>query len=709
VIRSLILVGRGRSRGPAPTPAAPLLAGAALLLLAVPAWAGGTAAFRVSSFADLNKGEPLGTFISSKGEVTAGRDSKRLKSPQASMVWSSVRDGATVYFGTGDEASLWAVKDEQVRKVADLDGVLVTALVRGPNGKLLAAVMPKARIVEVDPASGKWRELGRLPSKHVWALIHDAKARTIYAAGGSPGTLYTLPEAGGKPAVYYESGESHLLSLTRDRGGALLAGSSDSAILFRITGKTKGMALHDFDATELRDVAVAADGTLWVAVNKFERRTSGLPRFDRSEDGEEGTAFKAGASDKAAKKPKPKVRPQELRPGARSGKGALFAIDPNGRVDEVLSLDTGYFTRLEIDDKGVVWAADGAKGKVYLANPDRTVVTAFDFPERQVLALAISGGTPYLGTGDAGAIYKVSAGRGAKPVYESHVFDGKFSSRWGNLQLQASEGIRLESRSGNTAKANKTWSGWTAAKMFSKTVGRVLSAPARYLQLRFTWQGGKDGVLRSFTAYYQPQNQRARVTDVTVGGAGSDEKKDKEKRSAKMKIKWKTENPDGDALVYRVYYREELGVTWRLTSGHDPLEKAEYDWDTEPVPDGYYRIKVVASDEKDNPEDTTLTDWELSERVLVDNRKPEVVGLTVRRPWVSGMAKDSYSTIKRVEYSIDGGTWHMVGALDGIFDSPAEAFRVKIPDNLGPGAHVIAVRALDEADNMGVAQARFVR
>ena len=127
--------------------------------------------------------------------------------------------------------------------------------------------------------------------------------------------------------------------------------------------------MHDFDASELRDVVVGADGTLWLAVNKFERRTSGLPRFDRAEEGEEGTSIKSTSSAKAAQKAKPKVRPQELRPGARSGKGALFAIDPSGRVDEVLTLDSGYFTRLELDAEGVLWAGDGAHGKVYLVRP----------------------------------------------------------------------------------------------------------------------------------------------------------------------------------------------------------------------------------------------------------------------------------------------------------------------------------------------------
>jgi hypothetical protein len=484
-----------------------------------------------------------------------------------------------------------------------------------------------------------------------------------------------------------------------------------------VSAKGKGLALHDFDATEVRDVAVTAEGKIWIGVNKFERRTSGLPRFDSSDDGEEGTAIKSGSSaGKVPAKPKPKVRPQELRPGARSGKGALFSMDPSGLLDDVLTLDTGYFTRLELDPSGLLWAGDGSQGKVYMVHGDRTVVTAFDLPERQVLTLAVGGGgNQYLGTGDAGAIYRILAGPGARRAYLSQVFDGKFQSRWGNLQYQASEGIRMESRSGNTAKPDKSWSGWTAARPLSRGLARLGSPAARYLQLRMSWQGrAGDGVLRSFTAYYQPQNQRARITEISLGG---DDKKDKDKdkdktkdrSSLKLKIKWKTENPDDDTLVYRLYYREELGVTWRILSGPEPLEKTEFEWDTESVPDGYYRIKVVASDEKDNPEETALTDSDISERVLIDNRKPEVVGLTVKRPWVSGLARDSYSPIRRIEYSLDGGPWRLVGSLDGIFDSSAEAFRFRLPDGLAPGTHVVAVRALDETDNMGVAQVRFVR
>jgi hypothetical protein len=683
-----------------------IAAGLGVLTLGATVAAAPTATFKVSTFAELNKGEPDGTFISSRGEVLPGRSSTRLKGESAALFWTSVRspDG-TVYFGTGDEARLIAVKNNAVRVVADLKAVLVTALAIGPGGKILAATMPGAKLIEVDPGTGKWRQLASLPCKQIWGLLHDSRAGAIYVASGSPGKLFRLPAGGGAPEVWFDPSETHLLSIARERDGSILVGSSENAILYRVSGKGKGVAVHDFDASELRDIVVNSEGVIYVAVNKFDRRTSGLPRYDAAEDGEEGTTFKPAAppAGKAAAKPKPKVRPQELRPGAKTGKGALFTIDPNGRVEELLSLATSYFTDLELDESETLWAGDGSQGKVYLAYQDRTVVTAFDFPERQVLTVAVQGKELYLGTGDAGAIYRISPAPDGTPAYLSQIFDAKFVSRWGNLKLQASEGIKLESRSGATAKPDKTWNGWRSAKG-GAGLAQLQSPAGRYLQLRFKWQGKKMGVLRSFVAYYAPQNQRGRVSEVTVGSDGK-----ALQHSSKLKVKWKTENPDSDTLVYRIYVREEMGSIWRLISGHDPLEKAEFEWETEAVPDGYYRLKVLASDERDNPQETALTDSEVSERVLVDNRKPDLTGVAVKAGWVSGIARDTQSIIKRIEYSIDGGPWRLAGANDGIYDSSAEGFRVKLPEGMNPGTHVLAVRAYDEADNIGVAQIRFLR
>ena len=678
------------------SPILPLLFAAAAL--ASPAWAVPTATFKVSTYDELNKGEPQGTLISSKGEVLAGRGSAKLKGgPKALMMWSSARIGGTVYFGTGAGGALLAVKDNKVRKVTELDAILITTLAAGPGGKLLAGTMPDARIVEIDPRSGKQKELARLPSEHVWDLLYDKKAKRIYAAGGAPGKVYSVPAGGGKPTVYYDPDEKHMLCLARGPKGAILAGSGNKAILYRITGKGKASALQDFDATELRDVEVARDGTIYVGVNKFSLKTGGLPRYDRSKKGEGGTTMKF----KKEKAKPAKYRASELRSGAKSGQGALYRIKGDV-VEQMVALKSGYFTDLQLDQNDMLWAGEGSKGKVFWVQKDKTVLSAFDFTERQVLALAVDGKQQYVGTGDAGAVYRVQGGPGAKPSYLSEVLDAKVTAHWGAVHYRTSGRLAIASRSGYTTKPDKTWAAWRAAGRHGADRLKLNSQPGRYLQLKFTWAAPYKGVLRSFTTYYRPVNQRAKITEITVAGPAKDKP-----RTPKLKLKWKVTNDDKDALVYRVEMREELGKAWRRISGTKALEKAEFEWDTEAVPDGYYRVRVVASDEKENAPQHTLTDTRISARLLVDNRKPTVTGLAARYPQVSGTARDSYSPVKRIEYSIDGENWRLVGPLDGIFDSPGEAFRFKLPADVPRGDHVLAVRAFDEAGNVGVAQVKF--
>ena len=674
-----------------------LLAGSALLATSL-AGAVPTATFKVSTADELNKGEPQGTLISSKGEVLAGRGSAKLKGPKALMMWATARDHkGTVYFGTGAGGTLLSVKNNKVRKLADLKAILITTLAPGPRGKLLAGTMPDARILEVDTRTGKYRQLAKLPTEHVWALLYDAKAKRIYAASGAPGKVFSIPAGGGKPTVYYDPEEKHLLCLKRGPKGALLTGSANKAILYRISGKGKATAIHDFDATELRDVEVTSDGAIYVAVNKFSLKTGGLPRYDAAKKGQGGTAMKFPK--KKAKKAK--FRASELRTGAKAGQGALFRIKGD-TVEQLIALKTGYFTDLELDPSGVLWAGEGSKGKVFLVRKDRTVLSAFDFSERQVLSVAVAGKQQYLGTGDGGVIYRVQAGPGKKPAYLSEVLDTKVTAHWGAVHYRTSGRLALASRSGHTTKPDKTWTPWRDAGRHGTDRLKLNSPSGRYLQLKFTWAAPFTGVLRSFIVYYRPENRRAKITEITLAPPAKGKP-----RTPKIKFKWKVENDDKDDLVYRLDMREEMGKAWRRISGTKPLIKTEFEWDTEPVPDGYYRVRVVASDEKANSPKHTLTDTRVSARLLVDNRKPTVTGLAARYPQVSGTARDSYSPIKRIEYSIDGESWRLVGPLDGIFDSPGEAFRFKLPADLPRGDHLLAVRAMDEAGNMGVSQVRF--
>jgi hypothetical protein len=322
-------------------------------------------------------------------------------------------------------------------------------------------------------------------------------------------------------------------------------------------------------------------------------------------------------------------------------------------------------------------------------------------------------------TGDGAAAY-TTGGPAREATYTSKVFDAQFPARWGNLRWRGEGALVLETRSGNTSKPDRGWSAWQKPGAPSRgsggaTVARVASPPGRYLQYRVSWNG-QTGALREVAVYYLPQNQRVRVTEIAVGEAGDPNKRPPvttqggaaKPRSPLVKIKWKVDNPDEDELVYKVEYRADGDVDWRpLPTGDAPLTKAEVEWNTEPLPDGYYRLRVTASDERSNPRDVALEHAYTSQPFLIDNQKPQVVGVEVRGGWASGRAVDSFSRIDEIAWSIDGGDWAIAYPKDGIFDDVAEMFTLKLPADLKPGAHMLSIRVADEADNIGATTVTF--
>jgi len=240
--------------------------------------------------------------------------------------------------------------------------------------------------------------------------------------------------------------------------------------------------------------------------------------------------------------------------------------------------------------------------------------------------------------------------------------------------------------------------------------------------------------------YYQMQNQKPEVSSIDVGdkpkqspeksksGSSAESKSDdgdaesaisaafshaesspkaeeaRPKAATPIKeIHWHASDKDGDTLVYRVYYQADGDDAWVPAFLEKPLKKSEYSWDTESIPDGWYRIKVVASDEESNPAGEALTDEKVSELVKVDNTRPQVLQLAydATAGILKGVARDNLSLIRYLEYSIDGGEWKFFAPKDGVFDDREEAFEVKIGP-LTPGPHYIAVRATDEEGNVGV-------
>ncbi len=703
----------------------------ALAATATSAGAATSKSFRQTTARDFEEGEATASMILPDGTVVPGMKTSPV-ALDAAFVWCSTisPDGKTAYFGTGDQGRIYAVDvaggEARARRVATLDAAWVTALVARPDGTLVAGTTPGGKLFTIDPkkaekaektGDGKGdagvRPFATLGTDHVWSLALDGKTGVVYAGTGGPGKIFAVDRSGHAKELW-DSGDKHVVSLLQADDKHLLAGTSETAILFRVGLDGHAEALADFDAEEVRAIARSGN-SVYVAVNDFEHAAPALAAGPVPARGTRITVSPTGSPASAGSLP---------RPGQRKAKAALYRIDPDGRTEQIFSIGDGYFTTLAVDDDGRAFVGTGTEGRVYRVDPDRRAALAIDLPERQALTLLRAGKNFLVGTGDVGGLYRVTPAPAKQATYLSRVLDADFPSRWGLLRWHGSHELGVATRSGNTAKPDATWSAFGDLDHPRATgdggVGMVGSPSARYVQYRLTFGAAEAGAhVGEVTLAYLPQNQRARITEITVGdssgaaplatggalgalGGAATTTATTRSHSPVVKLHWKVDNTDGDDLIYRLSFRDENDAVWRPLGGPEPLTRTDFDWNTEGLPDGFYVVRVVVSDERSEPRDRALDAALDSAPILVDNRKPEVAGLVAKYPFVSGRAHDDQSPLTSLEYAIDGGEWQLLSPADGICDDLVESFTVKLPV-LPPGPHAVTVRAWDSADNVGAA------
>jgi hypothetical protein len=169
-------------------------------------------------------------------------------------------------------------------------------------------------------------------------------------------------------------------------------------------------------------------------------------------------------------------------------------------------------------------------------------------------------------------------------------------------------------------------------------------------------------------------------------------------------------------MVYSVYYRGDGDSRWLLLK--DNLTDKFYSFEAALLPDGVYTIKVVASDAPSHSPGQALSAEKESPRFEVDTTAPQIESLAAsvegEKIHVTFRAADSFSNIKRAEYSVDAGEWQFVEPVGQLSDSKTENydFRITVPaaspgttSVKGSAEHVVVVRVYDRYDNMSSAKA----
>jgi hypothetical protein len=685
--------------------------------------AGGTRTLKLSDYAALDRGETQGAAIESDGRVTVGYLPQRGEVKQTTA-FTCVPDGKSVLVGTADEASILRVYPNlskkagkktrpskkgkkgaevtpeatlKVETVAALDGVLVSAMVKLPGGRLVAATVPGGKLVQVDK-KGKVSDFATLPVEQIWGLlVHKGK---LYAATGPKGELYAMSLSGKDPKVVFDAQEKDLLSVL-PVGDDLLVGASPQANLYRVTDDVEGELLHSFSGNEVRAMAVQGQH-LVVAVNTFEDRQLG------SLDALTKTLRRTSLTGNP-----PSGQAGNERPPSAHGK--LHAVDLGAKVDLARAteapwepwLDRGdqYFTSLLAQGSSVL-VGTSRSGKVYRVSGPRTAATVADFDERQTTALCqLPKGPAFATTAHGAAVYQLRAAVASQAKYRPKVHDAIHPAQWGAVVLRGDGKLSLRARVGPTAEPDDRWSDWTTVSLSRSADGMRgnLSklSRRRYVELEVGLDNA-DATLRSLEAFYAPENLAPLLTEVSIDTPRF-KSDDASEPSATVKIKWKVDARDDDALQYDVRIRPEGGSSgeWiTVTKNGEPVNTREVSLDLSTVPDGVYEVGVVASDEPENGSASARTDELVSDPFVVDRQRPTLSPPTVKGNRVSASATDDGGYIHDAAYSIDGGRFRTAGAQDGVFDSPTEVVVFDLPDDLRPGPHRVVVRVRDASGNL---------
>lgn len=730
-------------------------------LAALPALASSPTAWEMNNYRDFTTGRLTGLSLTRDGKLTLAPKLETVFDSGQPIVWSvaAAPDGA-VYIGTGHRGRVFRIeKSGQASLVWTAEQPEVFALAVDSKGALYAATSPGGRIYRIE--NGKPSEYFATGAKYIWSLAF-APDGALYAGTGDQGRVYRITEAG-KGEVYYETGQSHVTSLAVDAQGRLLAGSEPNGIIYRIAGKDKAFVLYDVNLPEVRTLAAAADGTVYAAAlgGSMGRRALGGVQSLQGVPGSVSIGTTTATVTVEASetqsgidiKPKPDAaKPQPAQaavagaaaPVETSGveKAAIYRINPDNTVETLWSSKEENVYDLLVRGDDIVFATDG-QGRIYRVGKDRRATLIAQTNEGEAIRLVAATSSILAATGDLGKLYRLGPGLGAGGTFESPVHDSNTVARWGRLSWrgEAPDGARLvlRTRTGNSLRPDKTWSEWSAP--LTNAAGAPIPSPnARYVQWRaeFTGPASLEGV----TLAYLPQNTPPIVRSITVTSqlssiaaaaraaaaqsqpaasytvtvtdtpdaapapsSGTPTQPVTRSAAEQLQIAWQADDPDGDRLAYSLCFRGEDEREWKLLKSN--LPENAWSIDSDSLADGRYYFRVVASDAPANPPSTARTAELVSAPTLIDHTPPVV---TAGAPTRSGDhveividAVDAASPLRRAEYSLDAGPWVAMAPVEGILDSQSEHFVLKL-DGVAPGEHLVVVRALDSANNAGLAK-----
>lgn len=685
----------------------------------------------VGSRADVLKGDSRGVSIDANGSITLAPKLTEIYKTEQPYIWSSVIDASgNIFLGTGSDGRVYKVSPGGSGAMfADLSELNVTSLAIGRGGELFAATSPDGKVYRIDSA-GKADVYFEPKEKYIWSLavMNDG---SLVVGTGEGGKIYRVRSANAtsEASLLFDTSETHIISLAVDKQGNLYAGTDSNGLVLRFGSDGKPFGLLDSPLREIHEITIGPDGSAYVLAlgESASVTTPSAPAPTSTPD------VKTVSADKP--NPMAPPAPEKSRYDLTGAKSAVYRILPDGGSDIIWASTsvTGFSIYAHQTGSGVLLGTSD-KGRVYnITNAGReTLVLQSD--ANQISTIRSQGTNLYATSSNQGRLFKIGTDTVADGSYESAVLDAKAAATWGRIWWQSTGNVQIQTRSGNTEKADETWSPWSNITTETRS-GQIASPKARYLQWRAILRSGPNTVLNEVNVAYLARNIAPEVLSISIlptnvglianppiqidpnielsgldpatfGIPNASVPPRRVYLRGARSFQWMAEDRNGDKLVYDILYKEVGETNYKFL--RENVAENFLSLDGQTLADGRYTIRIVAKDLPENPPGRSLTGERISEPFDIDNTQPTVTQsgtpqMTSTTARVVFLASDKSSYLTSAEYSINGGEWMTVYADDGISDGPDERYTIDVPLP-SPGEYSITLRVFDSQGNAGNAR-----
>lgn len=699
-----------------------------------------TESIEILSYQDFIRGEFSNLSLSNRGDLSPGPHLSKITDIEASVIWTAIADPeGNIYLGTANRGEVLKVgSDGEVSSVFKPDAALTRALALDAEGNLYAGVSPSGRVYRIRP--GERPEIYfDPPAAYIWDLRFDPTG-ALFVATGAPGEVYRLPPDFRDPEQaekWFTAAATHISSLILHPDSGVLAGTSPQALLYHLIAPDEAVALFHAGGDEITHISLEPETGLYFST--LNRK--GVPQAFADSTPLDLPALldkmQSGDNRSAAENNK-----QEELPSF------LYRLDEDGFAEPVWTPGgSNLFALADFPGETGFLAGTDTKGKLF------HVVNALEW---KLLAQSPNGGEisyilnattgeneiiTYVFTSNPAAVFRLTHSAAEDAVYTSRVIDARNTARWGNLQAIGDGGtpplgISWLTRGGNTPEPDETWSEWQQL-----TGTRAASPAARYLQFKAAIAPDAD-ILRGLRLFYQYRNAAPIVTNInilpiaielfSVAGPKGQPVNLTQLTSAQniqqiqqpppvrqqfrvtgdvgyISTGWHAVDPNGDTLVFTLSLRPLGGQDW-LTLAEN-LDVNAHSFNTRGFADGYYELKVMASDAPSNAPGSARTGYLVSRPFLINNTPPQIkLTSTESAPGKKIMmfeGSTAFGIISHASYALNGAAPQILMPDDQMFDSNQERFTLTL-NELTAGTHSLIVEIMDENGNRA-AYKRLIR